>query len=72
MKKFKERFDLIILDTGLYDMKGVEVAKKILELIPDQKIIMTTTCSDETLEREATSMGISLENVLLKPFRLVQ
>ena len=70
VKKFRKRFDIIILDTDLYDLKGVEVAKKILDLNPDQKIIMTTTSSTDTLERELTSADIGLENILLKPFRL--
>jgi DNA-binding response OmpR family regulator len=72
VKKFKKRFDIIILDTDLYDQKGVEVAKEILELNPDQKIIMTTTSSTDKLKRELTSVDISLENILLKPFRLFQ
>jgi DNA-binding response OmpR family regulator len=72
VKKFKKRFDIIILDTDLYDQKGVEVAKRILELNPDQKIIMTTTSSTDKLKRELTSVDISLENILLKPFRLFQ
>ena len=72
VRKFKKRFDIIILDTDLYDQKGVEVAKRILELNPDQKIIMTTTSSTDKLKRELTSVDISLENILLKPFRLFQ
>jgi DNA-binding response OmpR family regulator len=72
VKKFKRRFDVIILDTDLYDMKGVEVAKKIIELNPDQKIIMTTTSSTCMVERELTCVDIGLENILLKPFRLFQ
>ena len=48
------------------------MAKKFLEWNPDQKIIMTTTSSIDTLERELTSVDISLENILLKPFRLFQ
>ena len=47
VKKFKKSFDIIILDTDLYDQKGVEVAKEILEWNPDQKIIMTTTASSK-------------------------
>ncbi|MEP6576188.1 MAG: MEDS domain-containing protein [Nitrososphaerota archaeon] len=72
VKKRKKRFDIVILDTDLYDMKGVEVAKKILELNPDQKIIMTTTSSTYSLERELKSLEIGLQNILLKPFRLFQ
>jgi DNA-binding response OmpR family regulator len=72
VKKFRKRFDIIILDTDLYDLNGVKVAKKILDLNPDQKIIMTTTSSTDILEKELTSADIGLENILLKPFRLFQ
>lgn len=68
----KKRFDIVILDSNLNDMKGVYLAKKILEWNPDQKIIMTTTSSTDTLERDLTSVDIGLENILLKPFRLFQ
>jgi DNA-binding response OmpR family regulator len=70
VRKRFERFDVIILDTGLYDIRGMEVAKKILELIPDQKIIITTSSKTEELNNEAKSIGIDIENILLKPFRL--
>ena len=72
VKKFRKRFDIIILDTDLCDLKGVEVAKQILELNPQQKIIMTTTYNTARLEREATLADIALDNILLKPFRLFQ
>lgn len=72
IKICKKRFDIVILDSNLNDMKGVYLAKKILEWNPDQKIIMTTTQSTDTLERELTSVDIGLENILLKPFRLFQ
>ena len=63
-------FDVIILDTGLSDIKAMDVARKILELIPAQKIVITTGYSDQALRGEAESIGINYENVLLKPFRL--
>ena len=72
VKKFRKRFDIIILDTDLCDLKGVEVAKQILELNPQQKIIMTTTYNTARLEREVTSADIALDKILLKPFRLFQ
>ena len=50
IKKCEKGFDIVILDTDLYDMKGVYVAKKILDFNPDQKIIMTTTSSTDKLE----------------------
>jgi CheY-like chemotaxis protein len=63
-------FDVIILDIGLYDINGLEVAKSILQLNPDQKIIVTTANSSEDLKRQALSIGIETENILLKPFKL--
>ena len=76
IKKCEKGFDIVILDTDLYDMKGVYVAKKILDFNPDQKIIMTTTSSTDKLERELTSLeiglNIGLQNILLKPFRLFE
>ncbi len=62
----KKRIDIVILDSNLNDMKGVYLAKKILEWNPDQKIIMTTTSSTDTLERELTSVDIGLENILFE------
>jgi CheY-like chemotaxis protein len=63
-------FDVIILDIGLYDINGLEVPKTILQLNPDQKIIITTGNNSENLKGEALSIGIDIENILLKPFRL--
>jgi DNA-binding response OmpR family regulator len=54
-------FDVIILDTGLNDVRGLDVARK---------IVITTGYSDQALRREAESIGINYENVLLKPFKL--
>ncbi len=65
-----KKFDIIILDTSLYSINGLEVARTILELIPNQKIIITTGDNSEGLKRKAISIGIYPENILLKPFRL--
>jgi CheY-like chemotaxis protein len=63
-------FDVIILDIGFYDINGLEVAKTILQSNPDQKIIITTGNSSGNLKRQALSVGIDIENILLKPFKL--
>jgi CheY-like chemotaxis protein len=58
-------FDLIILDTHLKDISGIEVARKIKQRLPDQQIIITsTTTSVDEMER----FGISKDNILQKPF----
>ena len=64
-------FDVIIIDIGLHDINGLEVAKTILELNPNQKIIVTTANSSEELKTQAISIGIETENILLKPFKLI-
>ncbi len=70
VRRRTKAFDVIILDTGMYDINGLEVAKTIRELNPDQKIIITTANSSENLKTEAISIGIDIENILLKPFKL--
>ncbi|MEP6576905.1 MAG: MEDS domain-containing protein [Nitrososphaerota archaeon] len=65
-----KKFDIIILDVGLYNFNRLEVTKTILELIPDQKIIITTADHGEGLKRKVTSIGIDPDNILLKPFKL--
>ena len=64
-------FDVIILDIGLHDINGLEVAKTILQLNPNQKIIVTTANSSEELKIQAISIGIDTENILVKPFKLI-
>jgi CheY-like chemotaxis protein len=64
-------FDVIIIDIGLHDINGLEVAKTILQLNPNQKIIVTTANSSEELKTQAISIGIETENILLKPFKLI-
>ena len=56
-----QRFDVIILDTDL--------AREILDLIPARKLVTTTAYYDHVLTKEAKSIGISKQKVLLKPFR---
>jgi CheY-like chemotaxis protein len=60
-----EGFDIIMLDTHLKDISGIEVARKIKQRLPDQRIIITsTTTSADEIER----VGISKDNILQKPF----
>jgi CheY-like chemotaxis protein len=58
-------FDLIVLDTHLKDISGIEIARKIKQRLPDQRIIITsTTASVYEMER----LGISKDDILQKPF----
>jgi CheY-like chemotaxis protein len=61
-----EGFDIIILDTHLKDILGIEIARRIKQRLPDQRIIITSTtaCADD-IER----LGINKDAILKKPFR---
>lgn len=50
--------DIILLDIGLKDIGGIDVAKKILEKNSDAKIILITMHYNENFVREAISLNI--------------
>jgi CheY-like chemotaxis protein len=59
-------FDTIILDTHLKDISGIEVARKIKQRLPDQRIIITSTTGVHADEIEPVGL-IKAYNVLQKP-----
>ncbi|WP_319574298.1 cache domain-containing protein [uncultured Desulfobacter sp.] len=60
------RFDLVVTDMTMPGMTGLELSQKILELRPEQPIVLCTGYS-ETIDREkALSMGIT--EYVEKPF----
>ena len=65
-----QNFDVIILDTDLMAINEIELARKILTLVPAQKVVITTGFENHALKREAELIGIKKEKILLKPFRL--
>ena len=66
MKNFN--FDLIILDTHLSDMPGADVAKKIRNKLPEQRIVFTTTYDSNRMSGLVEGLGIQAEDILQKPF----
>jgi DNA-binding response OmpR family regulator len=61
-----EGFDIIILDTHLKDISGIEIARMIKQRLQDQRIIITsTTVSANDMKR----LGIIKDDILKKPFR---
>ncbi len=63
-------FDIVIINTHLFDMPGLEVAKEIHKKNPTQRIVITTTVLRERLPKEQLdSAGIDHEYVLTIPFR---
>jgi DNA-binding response OmpR family regulator len=59
-------FDTIILDTYLKDISGIEVARKIKQRLPDQRIIITNTTGASAEEIEHVGVGKDDDNVLQK------
>ena len=53
----RERPGLVLLDLGLPDMGGIEAGKKILEDLPEAKIIAVTALNDSRALREAIRAG---------------
>jgi len=70
--KDKGNFDMVILDSHLRDIKGVEVIKTIREEIPKQRIVFTTTHSLNEINNTMDSLRIDKEDVLLKPFKFTE
>jgi CheY-like chemotaxis protein len=63
-------YDIIIIDTHLYDISGFEVAIKIRDRLPHKRIILTTTNPIDSISNMIDSIGIKSQDVLLKPFIL--
>jgi DNA-binding NtrC family response regulator len=70
LKNRSQNYDVIILDTDLIDINEIDLARKILTLVPAQKVVITTGFEDHALKREAELIGIKKEKILLKPFKL--
>jgi CheY-like chemotaxis protein len=61
-------FDMVILDSHLPDIKGIDVIKNIRKEIPNQRIVFTTTYSFSEIKNIINSFGIDKNDILLKPF----
>jgi CheY-like chemotaxis protein len=64
----KEVYDFILLDVGLPDMSGLEVARKIrssLKIKKSTPILICSAISDKSYQEEALAMGI--QDYLVKP-----
>jgi DNA-binding response OmpR family regulator len=61
-------YELIILDTYLSDMPGIDVVKKILDKKPEQRIVLTTTYDSNRISDLVKELGIHPEDILQKPF----
>ncbi len=63
-------FDIVIINTHLFDRPGLVIAKEIRKKNPSQRIVITTTVLRERLPKEQLdSAGIDREYILTIPFR---
>lgn len=62
-------FDVVILDYKMPRMDGLEAAKKILQINPQQRIIFASGFVDETVEQSVMRLRRIIE-VMRKPFSL--
>jgi CheY-like chemotaxis protein len=61
-------FDMVILDSHLPDINGIDVIKQIRKDIPNQRIVLTTTHSFNEIKNIIDSCKIDKRDILLKPF----
>jgi len=58
-KKNPYQFDLVVTDMTMPGMTGLELSQKILELRPEQPVVLCTGHSESINRGKAISMGIS-------------
>ena len=63
-------FDTVIIDLNIGNHDGIEVAKEVLEFMPWQRIIFTTTVYFDIIKAKTISQGLlSPITILQKPFK---
>ncbi len=67
-KDIEEGFDMVILDSHLRDINGIEVIEQIRKEIPNQRIVFTTTHPLSKINTVVNSFGIDQDDILVKPF----
>lgn len=63
----KDYFDIVILDQKMPNMTGVEAAKEILKINPNQRIIFASGNLEKSLRQSISELG-KLVEVIEKPF----
>lgn len=75
LKQFESNpsgYDLVITDIRMPGMTGMELAKSILKIRPDMKIILMTAFATSPVELESNLPILKWDDILQKPFRLVE
>ena len=65
---FKNKFQLIITDHTMPNLTGTELSKKVLEIKPEQSIIMCTGYSENVTQEKALKIGI--KEFIIKPLTM--
>jgi len=71
-QKNSSSYSLVITDIRMPDMSGLELAKKLLEIKQDTKIILMTAFQVDLLELQNNLPVIKRGDIIEKPFRLVE
>ena len=66
--RMPEKFDVVILDLSMPNMNGRECLRKLLEIRPDVKVLISTGHDTSMLKHELTNMGAL--GILQKPFEV--
>lgn len=67
--KIRQVFDLVLLDIGMPKIDGLEAAKRILGMVPFQRVMIMTAFGKEEIAARAAET-LSQVEVLQKPFEL--
>lgn len=71
-QKNSSSYSLVITDIRMPGMSGLELAKKILEIKRDTKIILMTAFQVDSLKLQNTLPIIKRGDIIEKPFRLIE
>ena len=63
-------FNVVVLDVRMPKIDGVDVAKEIMSMCPDQKIVMSTAYGEETAPKMLIEQLGKSVDILQKPFDL--
>lgn len=68
-----KKFDVIIIDSHIMDIRFVQIVKQIEQNNPKQKIIFTTTLPYDLIKQDIDSCGFKINsgyNIIIKPFHM--
>lgn len=63
----KQKYDLILMDVHMPEMNGIEALKKIMDIRPNQKVIIFSSSSDPEFKYETEAQNDGVVECLFKP-----